>query len=156
MISGLARRYDAPVFEPHVTIHIGADCVKAAKNAVAKVARESTLIRLRTLAIDHSNLFVKTLFVQFARSAQLAKTMEWVRDATDDSCQYELNPHLSLLYKNLTAANRRDLAASIDLPPAEVTFNTVKALRCVSPTRSRAEVEAWQVVAAASFSGDRV
>jgi hypothetical protein len=63
---------------------------------------------------------------------------------------------LSLLYKNLTAATRRELAASINIPLSEVTFDAIKAVRCVSPTQSRSDVEAWQVVAAADLCGDRV
>jgi hypothetical protein len=79
-----------------------------------------------------------------------------MREATNDSSQYELKPHLSLLYKNLAAATRRELVATINVPLSEVTFDTIKAVRCVSPTKSSADVEAWRVVAAASLSGDRV
>jgi hypothetical protein len=42
------------------------------------------------------------------------------------------------------------------VPLAEVTFDAIKAVRCVSPAKSRADVEAWRVVAAASLSGDRI
>jgi hypothetical protein len=62
---------------------------------------------------------------------------------------------LSLLYKKLAAATRRELPASIDVPFSEVTFDAIKAVRCVSPTIAHADVEAWRVVAAASLSGDR-
>ena len=72
-----------------------------------------------------------------------------------DWSQFELKPHLSLLYKNLLVAIRNELAASINVPLSEVTFDAIKAVRCVSPTESGADVEAWRVVAAASLSGDR-
>jgi hypothetical protein len=42
------------------------------------------------------------------------------------------------------------------VPLSEVTFDAIKAVRCVSPTESGADVEEWRVVAAASLSGDRV
>jgi hypothetical protein len=61
-----------------------------------------------------------------------------------------------LLYKKMEPVTRRELAASIYVPLSEVTFDTIKAVRCLSPTQSRADVEAWRVVAAASLSGDRV
>ena len=155
MINDLARRCDAPVFEPHVTIHVGADRADAAKSALANAARECKLIGLTPLGIDQSDEFIKTLFVQFAMSAELSKINGIIREAANDWSQYELKPHLSLLYKNLAVATRYELAASINVPLAEVTFDAIKAVRCISPTESGADVEAWRVVAAASLSGDR-
>ena len=156
IINDLARRYDAPVFEPHVTIHVGADRADAAKNALGDATREFQLIGLTPLGIDQSDEFIKTLVVQFAMSVELRKINDMIREAANDSSQYELNPHLSLLYKNLAAPTRRELAASINVPLFEVTFNAIKAVRCVSPTESGEDVEAWHVVAAASLSDDRV
>jgi 2'-5' RNA ligase len=156
IINDLARRCDAPIFEPHVTIHVGADRADAAKNALGEAAREGKLIGLTPLGIDQSTEFIKTLFVQFAMSAEPRKTHDIIREAAKDSSHYELKPHLSLLYKNLAAATRRELAASINVPLSEVTFDAIKAVRCVSPTKSRADVEAWHVVATVSLSGDRV
>jgi 2'-5' RNA ligase len=156
IINDLVRRYDAPVFEPHVTIHVGADRADAAKNALRDAARECKLIGLTPLGIDQSDEFIKTLFVRFPVSAELRKINGVIRQAANDSSHYQLNPHLSLLYKNLAAANRRELATSISVPLAEVTFDAIKAVRCVSPTKSGADVGAWHVVAAASLSGDRV
>ena len=156
IINDLAHRYDAPVFDPHVTIHVRADGADAAKNALGDAARECKLIGLTPLGIDQSDEFIKTLFVHFAISAELRKTNDMIREAANDSLQYELNPHLSLLYKNLAAPTRRELAASINVPLSEVTFDAIKAVRCVSPTKSGADVKAWRVLAAASLSGDRV
>jgi 2'-5' RNA ligase len=154
MINDLARRCDAPVFEPHVTIHAGAHRADTAKNALGDATRECKLIRLTPLGIDQSDEFIKTLFVQFAMTTELSKIQGIISDAAKDSSQYELNPHLSLLYKNLAAPTRRELAASINVPFSEVTFGAIKAVRCVSPTESGTDVEAWNVVAAASLSGD--
>ena len=156
MINDLARRCDAPVFEPHVTIHVGADRADAAKNALGAAARECKLIGLKPLGIDQSDEFIKTLFVQFSMSEELRKISGIVRQSGNDSSHYQLKPHLSLLYKDLPATARRELAASINVPLAEVPFDAIKAVRCVSPTESGADVEAWRVVAAASLSGDCV
>ena len=156
IVNDLARRYDAPVFEPHVTVHVGADRADAAENALGDAAREFKLIGLTPLGIGQSDEFIKTLFVQFAMSAELQKMNEIIREAANDSSQYELKPHLSLLYKNLAAQARRELAASISVPISEVTFDAIKAVRCFSPTESGADVEAWHVVAATSLCDDRV
>jgi 2'-5' RNA ligase len=140
------------VFEPHVTFQIGADRADSARQALAESARECTPINLKPLGIQQSDEFVKTLFVQFALSAELRQMNEIIRDAAQDSSQYQLQPHLSLLYKNMEAAARRELAASIVVPFSEITFERIKAVRCVSPTQSRADVEAWRVIAAEELS----
>jgi len=147
IINDFARRYDAPSFEPHVTVYVGADRTDAAVKALGKAAVECTLVRQTTLGIDQSDEFIKTLFVRFAMSAALQKINDVIRKATNDSWQYELKPHLSLLYKNLATATRTELAASITVPFSEVSFDSFQAIRCVSPTRTNADVDAWQLIA---------
>jgi 2'-5' RNA ligase len=148
IINDLARRYDAPVFEPHVTIHVGADHADAAEKALEHAARECKPIALTPLGLDHSDDFIKTLFVRFAMSAELSEINGIIRQTANDSSQYELKPHLSLLYKNLAAAPRSEQAASITLPFSEIPFDSVQAIRCVSPTQNRADVEAWELIEA--------
>jgi 2'-5' RNA ligase len=153
VINDLAQQHDAPVFEPHVTVFVGANRVGAAERALSQVAREWKSIELETLGIDHSDEFIKTLFVQFALNRRLRQINETIRDAAKDSSHYELKPHLSLLYKTIPAAVRREMAASTSVPYSKVSFDTVRVVRCVSPTRSRTDVEAWRVIASAGLRG---
>jgi Cyclic phosphodiesterase-like protein. len=148
IINDLARRYDAPVFEPHVTIHVGVDRPCAAKHALDDAARQCKLMRLTPLGIDQSAEFIKTLFVQFAMNAELRQINDIIRETAHDSSQYELKPHLSLLYQNLGAAIRAELTASITVPFSEIAFDSLQAIRCISPTQTGADVEAWELIAA--------
>jgi 2'-5' RNA ligase len=152
VINALARRYDAPLFEPHVTVHVGLNRAAAAESAISEAARACTLIKLMAREIGHSSEFIKTLFVQFALNTELRQLNETIRNIEQDSSRYELKPHLSLLYTKMPAASRRELASSIKVPFAEVTFDALKAVRCISPTRTRADVEAWCVVATTELS----
>lgn len=148
VVDDLASRYEAAAFEPHVTLHVGADRADSARQALAESARECTPIKLKPLGIQQSGEFVKTLFVQFALTAELRQLNEIIRDAGQDSPQYDLKPHLSLLYNKMEAAVRRELAASIVVPFSQITFDRIKAVRCVLPTQSRADVESWRVIGA--------
>ena len=152
VINDLARRYDAPSFEPHVTVHVGGNRAHAAESAILQAARACKLIELEALTISHSSEFIKTLFVQFVMNAELRQLNEIIRDAAQDSSHYELKPHLSLLYKKMPAAARRELAGSTEAPFSDVTFDALKAVRCISPTRSRSDVEAWRLVATRELS----
>ena len=148
VIDDLARRYEAAAFEPHVTLHVGADRADSAQEALAESVRECTPIKLKPLGIQQSNEFVKTLFVQFELTSELSHVKGIVRDAAHDSSQYDLQPHLSLLYNKMEGAVRRELAASIVVPFSEVTFDRIKTVRCLSPTQCRADVESWRVIGA--------
>jgi len=148
VIDDLARRYEAAAFEPHVTLHVGADRADSAQEALAESVRECTPIKLKPLGIQQSDEFVKTLFVQFELTSELSHVKGIVRDAAHDSSQYDLQPHLSLLYNKMEGAVRRELAASIVVPFSEVTFDRIKTVRCLSPTQCRADVESWRVIGA--------
>jgi 2'-5' RNA ligase len=148
VINDLARRYDAPVFEPHVTLHVGANHAGVVESALSKAARDYERIALKTRGVSHSSEFIKTLFVQFAPSTHLRQLNQIIRTAAQDSTNYKLNPHLSLLYKTMPNAARRELVDSIMAPFSEAAFNALKAVRCISPTQSRADVEAWRVMSA--------
>ena len=149
-IADLARRYNAPVFEPHMTIYVGSDRVEA-EEVIAKAVSGCQLVQAKVLKVCQTGDFVETLFVQFALDTKLQQLNEMIRDAAQDSSDYQLNPHISLLYKKMSILARRQLAHSIKLPFPEVTFESITAVRCVSPTRSRADVEAWRVVATKSL-----
>ncbi|HEU5313305.1 MAG TPA: hypothetical protein VFU08_05725, partial [Candidatus Udaeobacter sp.] len=110
-------------------------------------ARDCEQIVLRALKVDGSSEFIKTLFVQFALNTQLRQLNQSIRNATQGSSDYQLNPHLSLLYKRMSIQDRRLLTHSIEVPFPEVTFDSLKAVQCISPTQSRADVETWRVVA---------
>jgi hypothetical protein len=151
LIEDLARRYDAPLFEPQVTIHVGANYPDAAEKALSRTAREWQPIHLKAVRMGHSDEFIKTLFVQFALNRKLRQLNAIIRNAAQDSSRYELKPHLSLIYKYMPATARRELAGSIKVPFSEVVFDSLKAVRCISPTQSRADIEAWRVIAAKSL-----
>ena len=151
LIVDLSRRYDAPVFEPHVTIYVGSDRVEAADQILSQAAIGYEPISLEVLDVRHSGLFTKTLFVQLVLNAKLQRLSELLRQRSLPSCPYHLDPHISLLYRRMSLAARRELARSIRLPFSEVVFDSICAVRCTSPTRNRAEVEAWRVIATKSL-----
>lgn len=153
VINDHARRYNAPRFEPHVTVHLGLNHADAAEKAISQAARACKLIELRALEIGQSSEFIKTVFVQFALNTELQQLNQIIRSAAQESSRYEVSPHLSLLYKKMPTAVRRQLAGSIKVPFSEVVFDLLKAVRCVSPTQSATDVEAWRVVATKQLSG---
>jgi Cyclic phosphodiesterase-like protein len=156
-IRELAARFDAPVFDPHLTFFVVPDnAVVAAAGNSGRNQRPSPqailqgigdiAIRLTALHIDYSAQFTKTLFVQFAKSEVLQQLADSSRTLTGTTERYLLDPHLSLLYKSLPEQSKRELASSIHLPFREVAFDSVCAVSCPSPTQTAADVHDWQLL----------
>src|SRR5207247_7651380 len=85
LIEELARRFDAPVFEPHVTVHVGPNHAGAAEKALAQASHECEPINLEALGMDQSDEFIKTLFVLFKPDKKLKHVYEIIRCVAPDS-----------------------------------------------------------------------
>ena len=146
VIGELAARFDAPVFEPHLTLYgTGLD----GENPAWVLARVKTpaSYRLAIRGLDYSDIFTKTLFIQFEPADELSRLSDDLRRAATSPLDYELNPHLSLIYKTMETETKRQLAATLSLGFSEVTFDSLKAVITPETITSRHEVEAWRVVA---------
>ncbi len=147
MIFALARRFDAPRFEPHVTIYSGPH---AAQDGVAEILAAATRgiseITLKVAGVAHSEEFTKTLSLQFASDERLLNLSHELKRLSGAPANYDLNPHLSLVYAPLAPDVKAALAGDL-MYPASIHFNFVKAIVGTSRTQTRQDIEAWRVVA---------
>jgi 2'-5' RNA ligase len=153
LISDLAAHFDAPVFEPHVTVYVTNAGRENPNMVLMSVMSDRQKYRLSIRGLDYSDQFTKTLFVQFAPDRNLARLREDLQRASGSPTDYEFNPHLSLLYKEMDTETKRGLAASIALPFTEVIFDRATAVICPATISSRQDVEAWSVVAERRLTG---
>jgi hypothetical protein len=146
IISDLAARFDAPIFEPHVTAYV-TGATNEDPGAVLELAlKDLGGYRLSIRGLDYSDKFTKTVFVQFEPDAALLRLSLDLRRASAVQNEYELNPHLSFIYKTMARETKRDLAASIRLPFSEVEFDLIKAVISPAKIESREDVDSWRVV----------
>jgi hypothetical protein len=148
----LAARFPAPVFEPHLTVYAGPGGAVDPNEVLSRALAEHGPLQLSVRDVRSSDQFTKTVFVQFEDDPRLAEISFALRRASADDANYELNPHLSLIYKTMETAVKSELANSIRIPFREVTFDSAKAVACPSPMNTRADVEAWRVVAIQSLA----
>jgi 2'-5' RNA ligase len=153
MIRDLAARFEAPIFEPHVTIHVTDDSNEKPGTVLQQALKDRGGFRLAVRGLNYSDEFTKTVFVQFERDAELTRLSSDLRRRSAVQNEYQLNPHLSLIYKKMSTGTKVQIANSLDLPFSEVAFDTVRAVISPAQIESRADVEAWRVVAAESFTG---
>lgn len=145
LIRILAKQCAAPRFKPHLTIF----ATPQDRQSPARVLRRIKVapIRLQVDGVSYSAQFTKTLYVQFRSNKEFKKLAADLGHAAGLRIKAPAHPHLSLLYKNIPAAARKQLASTLKLPVREVVFDTIKAVRCALPTRTRGNVESWRAVA---------
>jgi hypothetical protein len=103
-------------------------------------------VRLQVAGILYTDAFTKTLFVQFHPSALLSRMTETMRRLSAQPSAYRLDPHLSLLYKDMGNPEKQHLAATIQLPMSEVCGDAIWAIVSAGSTRTAEDVKRWQVV----------
>ena len=152
IIGDLAARFDAPAFEPHLTVYVTQMGNENAGELLKRVLADCGTYRLLISKIAFSDEFTKTVFVQFQSDEELARLSANFRRASASQNEYQLNPHLSLIYKTMPRETKEEIASSLSLPFHEVLFDSAKAV--ISPTKikSREDVEAWHVVATQRLS----
>jgi len=140
----LRKEFRAPNFEPHLTLFSTAKD----RQPLNKVLKQISLrpIRLTTSGVAFSSAFTRTLFVRLKSSPLLRKLVTDLGRAAKSPAKAPRDPHVSLLYKKLPRATKKELAAVMKLPFRTVVFDSVAAVRCVSPSRTAADVESWRIL----------
>lgn len=147
IIDTLAKEYDAPAFTPHVTIYSGEFAPdETAASLIEKATEGVKPFSLKVDKLLYSDEFTKTLFVQFQQSVILSKISEIIRSHSLNPSSFVLNPHLSLIYKQMDEATKKKLTTSLILTRSEVVFNEVKAISTPEKVQSWADVESWKVI----------
>jgi 2'-5' RNA ligase len=153
VISNLAAQFDAPIFEPHLTLYVTHAARENAGEVLKRAMADCKPYRLWVTGLDFSDKFTKTLFVQFQSNEELAVLSANLRSASVCQNEYDLNPHLSLIYKTMPRETKEEIASSLTLPFREVRFDSVQAVTSPAEIKSRKDVEAWRVVAAQKLTG---
>lgn len=145
MVHELAGRFDAPIFEPHLTL-LGCQMERSrVLRALAKMPANASYA-LEVEGVFSEEKFTKTLFVRFRLTNELLELRSAIATIIDQSAPEEFDPHLSLLYQSLAPNERKSLAAETNVSLTRVKFQTMKVIAHPALIRSRADVEAWRVI----------
>jgi 2'-5' RNA ligase len=148
LIKEFAGRFDAPIFEPHLTLYATGAGNEKPGELLNHLLAETDAPVLPVSGIHFSNEFTKTVFVQFEPDGRLTELSAKFRRASACQNDYQLNPHLSLIYKTMASEMKAELAHSIRLPFDEVRFASAKAVISPAEISAPEHVEAWRVLAA--------
>jgi 2'-5' RNA ligase len=124
IIRALSKKYDAPVFLPHITLYSGIAKLGDARNAIRQC--RMTQMRLRCTGVGHSGKIWKTVFVNVQNDHVLKLANKILKENLEN--KYEFRPHISLIYKNLDTRTRRRIARDIRAKQY-VTFDRISVIK---------------------------
>jgi 2'-5' RNA ligase len=153
VIEELARRLDAPGFEPHVTLQGGQLEQQRAIGLLEAVAAAHPPVTLRISGIEFSEKYTKTLYVQFDSSGDASAISDDVAHRLGSKGSYKFDPHLSLLYKTLPEWQKEELAREISFPLEEVNFDSLKLISVPREIKVADDVHAWRAIAERPLRG---
>lgn len=155
IIDELAERYDAPRFVPHVSLHVDRVVRQADLSSLLDdTATRFAPFEMRAGPTEHSPMLFKTLFVTLSGSeindlaAALAVGVAAWRPLTDGirkTVAYRLDPHLSLLYKELSEAERATLCDRHRHNGELLYFDRIAMVTPVPGARDLSRVDDWLV-----------
>jgi 2'-5' RNA ligase len=146
LMNDLTASLDAPKFEPHITmsfVQIPSENIEEARKRLETIAHDFTPITLVVKRIDYADNLFQSLFLRFEDSAELSELYERIGSSLAEFGQYTPNPHLSILYKEMSADKKEKIIPSLQLP-TQITFSKL-GLNVLAGDKQLLDVEGWNI-----------
>lgn len=147
LIRELAKKYDVEPVDPHVTVYSGSSDDAEALAIAQHIVGIFAPLKLDFEKLGHTKLLHKTLFMQFRQSPELQRMTEFIRSNCAHPSSYELNPHVSLLYKQMLESEQEKLCRTLPVPQGDCTFDGLQVIEMGTPFRAdRSSIRRWRTV----------
>jgi hypothetical protein len=147
IINRLADKYNAPSFMPHITLwstQLTRD--ESPQQILETATRGFARFTLQATSLDHGPDRFKSIFIRF-NSAPLILLSNALGSSCRTPGRYHLDAHLSLLYRQLSPAERKKIVCDLQTPQSCFHFDTVIATAPGPGKTSFEKVNLWQHVA---------
>ena len=124
----LAEKFKAPIFEPHLTLYstkVLAKNLTIVKENLKTRVKDFAGLTLIVLGVGQNQALFKTLFLQLQNSKQLNGLYGVVKTILGKYGNYEIDPHLSLLYKEGLNEDQKSSSVKDIKFPEEIKFDKV-------------------------------
>jgi Cyclic phosphodiesterase-like protein len=153
IIRRLSDEFDAVEFEPHVTLFSAPSNDAEARAIVSRISRQFPPVHLILNGLEHTEVYTKTLFIQFDESVVARQMSEIAGNGFSKPSKYQLNPHLSLLYKKLPQAKQKELCRTLNVPQGVYLFDRIRILKTEVPIEDAGPIRGWRTVCDAALYG---
>ena len=127
IIDDLSKKYNAYSFIPHITAYyLGTSMKLEEVITITDNATNGTRpFTMNAKNIVYSDIFTKTLYIQFEVSKQLLELYNKLKDHFNKYYEYVLNSHLSLIYKNNMDNKEKENEIKRISYPKNLTFDKI-------------------------------
>jgi hypothetical protein len=147
IINRLADKYNAPSFMPHITLWSAKLARDESPQQILETAtRGFTRFTLKATALDHGPDRFKSIFIRF-NSDPLILFSNTLGSSCRTPGRFHLDAHLSLLYRQLSPAERKKIVCDLQTLQHPFHFDTVIATAPGPGQASFENVNLWQHVA---------
>lgn len=145
IIVSLAKRYAAPVFVPHVTVY---SCKRTQEQrellVMAGLARRCRPFEMQCLGLSGKDRLTQVLFVSLQKDASTVALSRSLHADVPQPSNYKFEPHLSLLYQNISADDRDPLVRDIQIPLRKIIFDELWAVAIPDRLETLDDLGGWQ------------
>jgi 2'-5' RNA ligase len=130
IIQDYAAAYQSPTFVPHVTVYSGICSDKDDLSAILTQSVGLLLpLSLEVTGLGYTENFFRTGFITFAPHEALSMLSASIRNHLQSPTDYRLEPHLSLVYKDLSLDQKRLAMLRVILSVQTITFDTITVVK---------------------------
>tara|TARA_B110000438_G_C15590586_1_gene553649 strand:- start:57 stop:551 length:495 start_codon:yes stop_codon:yes gene_type:complete len=116
IITNIAKKYDAPEFEPHITIYGLIDIeIKLIKKIIKKISKNNKLFISKKIKIFQSKNLWKTIYIELENQKEFEIIFKKLKKDFKQIEQYDFNPHISLVYKILPTSEKIKIISQLDI-----------------------------------------
>ena len=140
IIKKIAKKYDAPEFEPHITIYGLIDReINLIKKILKKIAKNNKLFISKKIKILQSKNLWKTIYIELENKKEFTKIYQNLKEHFEQIEKYEFNPHISLVYKKLSTEEKTKIINQLNIKQ-EFTIEKIVILKFFP------EIEKWKII----------
>ncbi len=147
IINDLSSQYNTALFEAHITFYTdfytNEQSIMDVFNAVIK---DAPGFSLQPTQISYSDIFTRSLFLEFEDDSGLKILYEKAKNLTSSSTPYVYRPHISLMYTSMPIDDRQMLVQDLKLPRGKFLFDCCGVAVTVEKPSNKADIEQWRLL----------
>ena len=146
IIKSLAEKYYSYPFLAHMTIYSRIPTSQSiAIKAVEKSLSGINPFQIEVDKLDYSDLFTKTLYIQFKNNPTLKKIYSSLFNNLNKYVDYTFNPHMSLIYKNnMPVEEKKKVISALKLKSSFIIDRCV-IISATKLLKEEKDVTDWQI-----------
>ncbi|MCL5746938.1 MAG: hydrolase [Patescibacteria group bacterium] len=144
IINNLAKKYNSPVFIPHMTlagdIRLGIDEIES---AVEEIFENTKPFKIKKTRVNQSELFFKTVFIEFGLDENLKNLYSFLSRKIRMDVLFTFKPHISLIYKIMPREEKLKIIEKLDIKD-EFTIGSVMINK--NDPNDYQNVKSWKII----------